>query len=46
MPMVFGQIQQAIGIGIMPVYLLIFTTLNLGMLEATYQVIASKGEGE
>jgi fucose permease len=39
MPMVFGHLQQGIGIGIMPVYLLIFAALNLGMLELTYKTI-------
>ena len=33
MPMVFGHIQQAVGIAVMPVYLLIFAVLNLGLLE-------------
>ena len=36
MPMVFGLIQERIGIGIMPVYLLIFAGLNFGMLEMAY----------
>ncbi len=44
MPMVFGQLQQAIGIGIMPVYLLVFAGLNCGMLEGTYRRI--KGQKE
>ena len=39
MPMVFGHLQQHIGIGIMPVYLLIFAVLNISMLERTYVVI-------
>lgn len=39
MPMVFGHIQQAIGIGIMPLYLLIFAALNFGMLEIAYRKI-------
>lgn len=37
MPMVFGHIQQAVGIGIMPVYLLLFAALNIGMLEVAYR---------
>lgn len=41
MPMVFGQLQQAIGIGILPVYLLIFAALNIGMLELAYRSIAN-----
>ena len=39
MPMVFGNLQQHIGIGIMPVYLLIFAGLNIGLLERTYVVL-------
>lgn len=39
MPMVFGNIQQHIGIWIMPVYLLIFAVLNMGLLERTYVVL-------
>ncbi|MDD6666982.1 MAG: MFS transporter [Lachnospiraceae bacterium] len=42
MPMVFGNLQQWIGIGIMPVYLLIFAVLNLGMLEYAYRIIKVK----
>ena len=37
MPMVFGHIQQSIGIGVMPVYLLIFALMNIGFLEASYR---------
>ena len=40
MPMVFGNLQQAIGIGIMPVYLIIFAVLNIGMLEIAYRKVA------
>ena len=39
MPMVFGHIQQAVGIGIMPVYLTVFAVLNIGMLEYAYKRI-------
>lgn len=39
MPMVFGNLQQSIGIGIMPFYLLIFAVLNFWMLERTYVVL-------
>ena len=39
MPMVFGILQQSIGIGIMPMYLLIFAVLNIGLLERTYVVL-------
>lgn len=40
MPMIFGNIQEKIGIGIMPFYLLIFAVLNIWMLERTYVVLA------
>ena len=43
MPMVFGILQQNIGIGIMPVYLLIFAILNIGLLERTYVVLKKQG---
>ena len=36
MPMVFGVLQQHIGIGIMPVYLIFFAILNIGLLELAY----------
>ena len=36
MPMVFGVLQQHIGIGIMPVYLIFFAILNIGMRELAY----------
>ncbi len=39
MPMIFGNIQEKIGIGIMPFYLLIFAVLNIWMLERTYVVL-------
>ncbi len=42
MPMVFGQIQQAIGIGNMPLYLLVFAVLNIGLLEIAYRYVDSK----
>ena len=42
MPMVFGIIQQHTGIGIMPVYLLIFAVLNIGLLERTYAILKKK----
>ena len=44
MPMVFGLLQQGIGIGIMPVYLLIFAVMNIGFLEATYRVTDRKNK--
>lgn len=37
MPMVFGILQEHLGIGIMPAYLLIFAVLNIALLEAAYR---------
>lgn len=42
MPMIFGLLQQKIGITIMPTYLLIFAIINFGMLELTYSKIKVK----
>ena len=42
MPMVFGHLQQAIGIGIMPLYLLIFAALNIGLLETAYRYVSNR----
>ncbi|MBQ3372105.1 MAG: MFS transporter [Oscillospiraceae bacterium] len=44
MPMVFGHLQQAIGIGIMPVYLLLFALMNISLLELAYRKLPSKTE--
>jgi len=46
MPMVFGNIQQAVGIGIMPVYLIIFAVLNIGLLEIAYRKVAAANREE
>ena len=46
MPMVFGNIQERTGIGIMPVYLLIFAVLNFGFLELTYRSLKNEGSGQ
>ena len=37
--MVFGNLQQHMGIGIMPAYLLIFAFLNISMLEIAYRKV-------
>ena len=37
MPMVFGILQEHLGIGIMPAYLLIFAVLNIALLETAYR---------
>lgn len=42
MPTVFGILQQYIGIGIMPIYLMIFALLNIGLLEYSYKVSGKK----
>jgi fucose permease len=42
MPMVFGILQQNVGIGIMPLYLLFFAVLNISLLECTYKIIKKK----
>ena len=39
MPMVFGIIQERVGIGIMPAYLLLFAAMNIGLLEKSYVVL-------
>ena len=44
MPMVFGHIQQAVGIGIMPLYLTVFAVLNIGMLELAYRRIGRRAD--
>ena len=44
MPMVFGHLQQALGIAIMPVYLLFFALFNICMLELTYRKLAAEKE--
>ena len=40
MPMIFGLLQQRIGIGIMPLYLLLFALLSIRMLETAYRKLA------
>ena len=37
MPMVFGHVQQAFGIAVMPGYLLLFALMNIGLLEYAYR---------
>lgn len=46
MPTVFGLLQQAVGIRIMPLFLLFFAALNLSMLEITYGQIAADSQKE
>ena len=45
MPMAFGHLQQAFGIRIMPLYLLLFALLNIGMLELSYRRLERRVEG-
>lgn len=42
MPTVFGHIQERLGIGIMPEFLLIFAVLNLTLLETAYRQISAR----
>lgn len=42
MPTIFGLLQQAFGIWIMPYYLLMFAVLNIGLLELTYQKLRNQ----
>ncbi len=42
MPMIFGVIQQALGIWILPVYLAFFAFLNIALLEIAYRQIAKR----
>lgn len=44
MPMVFGKLQEAAGIWIMPLYLAVFALLNIVLLEMTYRRIRKGGE--
>jgi fucose permease len=44
MPTVFGLLQQAVGIRIMPLFLLFFAALNISMLEITYRQIAADSQ--
>jgi len=46
MPVIFGHIQQSIGMKIMPFYLLIIAVINIGMLELTYRIVARKQRRE
>lgn len=39
MPMIFGKLQQAVGIWIMPLYLTLFAIMNLTLLELAYRSI-------
>ncbi|MCR5507988.1 MAG: MFS transporter [Lachnospiraceae bacterium] len=46
MPMVFGILQQHAGIAIMPVYLLVFAFLNIGLLEIAYKTADKAGRSQ
>lgn len=43
MPALFGRLQQAAGIWILPLYLAVFAVLNITLLEYAYGRIARKG---
>ena len=42
MPMIFGHIQQAVGMRIMPIYLTVFAVANIGLLELAYRQIGNR----
>ena len=42
MPMVFGIVQQHIGIGIMPFYLIVFAVINYVFLELAYKKVVQR----
>ena len=44
MPLVFGYLQQAVGIGILPLFLLFFALLNIVMLELAYRRLRPAAE--
>ena len=41
-PMIFGQLQQAFGIGFMPFWILAFAALNIIFMELTYRVAGAE----
>ena len=43
MPMIFGKLQEAVGIWIMPLYLAVFAVINISMLEIAYRRIKKEG---
>lgn len=43
MPTIFGKLQQAVGISVMPLYLTLFAFLNIVFLELAYRKIKRKG---
>ena len=45
MPMIFGHLQLRFGIGIMPLYLLLFAALNMGLLELAYVKMQRSKDG-
>ena len=47
MPMVFGHLQQAAGIAVMPLWLLLFAAGNILLLELSYRKLPRRtGEPE
>ena len=44
MPMIFGHIQQAVGMKIMPFYLTVFAIANIGLLELAYRQIGNRAK--
>ena len=46
MPMMFGHLQQAVGITVMPTCLFVFALLNIGMLELAYKKLGKNQKVE
>lgn len=46
MPMVFGVIQENIGIWVMPVLIAVFAAMNISFLEIAYRKISNRNKGE
>ena len=42
MPMVFGNLQQALGIWVMPYFLLVFALINIGLLEYSHKLVKKR----
>lgn len=43
MPMIFGRLQQRIGVTVLPVYVLIFCVMNIVFIEWAYKKCVSEG---
>lgn len=45
MPLIFGIVQQHVGIAVMPVFLLVFALMNIGMIETAYRRLRKDPQG-